>query len=233
MTSPDGGADITTFTVTPFLVKVTEGNEIPGPPVFDVAAIGSARVGGVDYTLPGEVTSPWGNDDSFVLEDGETVAIGVIDANPDGTGSSTGGIIPFDGAAGGDSNHWYNGNSAPDTYPNGTPGGVGVGGQLTGTESADTDRNYQFNITFEIGSSSKLPFQIESISLDEATNMITLSWKSKTGRSYSLFYSTDLVTFDFEVDDNIPSGGDITTVTYPNPDPGNPKLFFRVVENPR
>lgn len=228
------GADIATFTVTPFLVRVIEGNEIPGPPVYEVAAIGSSRVGGVDFTVPGEVTSAWGGGgESFTLEDGETVAIGVIDANSDGLGSSTGGIIPFDGEAGGDNNHWYNGNSALDTYPNGTPGGIGIEGQLTGVESADTNRNYQFNITLEIGTPSALPFQIEEISVDEATDMITLVWKSKENRSYSLFYSTDLTAFDLEINDSISSGGDLTTITFPNPIPDISQIFFRVVENPR
>ncbi|MGC6565047.1 MAG: hypothetical protein ACON38_05470 [Akkermansiaceae bacterium] len=229
---PDG-ADINTFVVTPFLVKVIEGDELLGPSVFEVASIGAPRVGGVDYTSPGEVTSQWGNDEPFILEDGETVAIGVIDANPDGTGSSTGGIIPFDGEAGGDNNHWYNGNSAPETYPNGTPGGVGVGGQLSGTESADTNRNYQFNITLEVGTSSGLPFQIEEISLDPETDRVTLTWNSKDNRTYSLFYSIDLTDFDSQIDNNIPSGGEVTTVTFPNPIPGGTKVFFRISENPR
>jgi len=224
------GADIATFIVTPYLVKVIEGNETPGPPVYEVAAIGSSRVGGVDYTEQGEVTSPWGGDGgSFTLEDGETVAIGVIDANPDGTGSSTDGIIPFDGGAGGDNNHWYNGSPDPESYPNGTAGGVGIGGLLTGTENADINRNYQFNITLELGGGA--PLQIHEVSLDGDTNLVTLAWNSKPGRTYSLFFSTDLLVFDTEIDDSVQSGGDITTRTFPNPSPGSSKIFFRVEEN--
>ena len=118
-----------------------------------MAALGTTRAGGPtgDFNATGEFNSPFGGT-SFVLGNGETVGIGVIDSNATGTGpahSPAGGIIPFAGEAGGDNNHWYNGDAAQNTYPNGTPGGAGIGGALGGAESADINRNYQFNINID------------------------------------------------------------------------------------
>ena len=126
----NGTPDFATFNVTPFLVRIDQGDEVAGPSAFTILSIGTTRVGGPtgDFNAQGVYNDPFGGS-SFTLADGETVAIGVIDSNADGTGPAhnpAGGIIPFDGAGGGDSNHWYNGNSAQNTYPNGTPGGVGV-----------------------------------------------------------------------------------------------------------
>jgi len=142
--------DFSTFSVTPFLVTLngaTEGD-------YKVRAIGTTRVGGPagDFNAAGLFTNAFGGA-AFTLADGETLAIGAIDSNADGTGpahSPAGGVIPFDGGAGGDNNHWYNGDPAANTYPNGTPGGVGIGGDLMGTENADINRNYQFNITVDV-----------------------------------------------------------------------------------
>ncbi|MGC6565050.1 MAG: PEP-CTERM sorting domain-containing protein [Akkermansiaceae bacterium] len=147
-----GGAapDFSTFSVTPFLVTVNGAAEGD----YSVQSIGTTRVGGAagDFNAVGAYSNPFGGT-SFVLGDGETVAIGVIDSNADGTGpahSPAGGVIPFDGGAGGDNNHWYNGDAGANTYPNGTPGGAGIGGSLSGVESADIDRNYQFNISIDV-----------------------------------------------------------------------------------
>lgn len=146
-----GGAtpDFSTFNVTPFLVTLngaTEGDST-------VRAIGTTRIGGAgnDFDAVGLYTHAFGGA-SFTLAAGDTLAIGAIDSNADGTGpahSPAGGIIPFDGGAGGDNNHWYNGDAAQNNYPNGTPGGVGIGGSLSGVEGADINRNYQFNISLD------------------------------------------------------------------------------------
>jgi hypothetical protein len=223
------GADINTFTVTPFLVKVINGIE---PPEYEVAAIGEVRVGGVDYSEPGEVMSEWGNDEGFTLDDGETVAIGVIDANPDGTGSSVNGIIPFDGGAGGDNNHWYGGNSAQDTYPQGTPAGVGIGGTLGGAESANIHRNYQFNITLAFG--AQVGLMITDFAYNTATGETALTWNSKEGRSYGVFFSLDCVDWGADIDDSVSSQGESTTYEFNVNDfaAGATEVFFRVEQNP-
>jgi hypothetical protein len=146
-----GGAapDFSTFSVTPFLVTLNAAAEGD----YTVRAIGTTRVGGPagDFNATGLFTNAFGGA-AFTLADGETLAIGAIDSDATGTGpahSPSGGVIPFDGGAGGDNNHWYNGNPAANTYPNGTPGGVGIGGVLSGVEGADINRNYQFNISFD------------------------------------------------------------------------------------
>jgi len=61
--------------------------------------------------------------------------------------------------------------------------------------------------------------------------MITLTWTSKEGETYGLFYSTDLADFGSDVDDSVPSQGETTTLTFSNPEPGEPRLLFRVEEN--
>jgi len=76
------------------------------------------------------------------------------------------------------------------------------------------------------------PFQITDISYDETNEMISLTWPSKKNRTYGVFYGTDLTEFDSDVDDSIESMGEMTTYTFENPFIGEPRLFFRVVENP-
>ena len=147
-----GGAtpDFATFNVTPYLVRIDNGIE---DPTYTVMSIGQTRIGGAgnDFNAVGVYSNPFAGA-SFNLAPGESIGIGVIDSNATGTGpahSPAGGVIPFDGGAGGDNNHWYNGDPAANTYPNGTPGGVGIGGALTGTENANINRNYQFNISVD------------------------------------------------------------------------------------
>ena len=136
--------------MTPYLVTVN--GAVEGD--YTVQSIGTTRVGGPtgDFNASGAYNNSFGGS-SFILADGATVAIGVIDSNADGTGPAHvpgGGIIPFDGGAGGDNNHWYNGASAQNTYNGLTPGEVGVGGNMVGAESADINRNYQFNINIDV-----------------------------------------------------------------------------------
>jgi hypothetical protein len=60
---------------------------------------------------------------------------------------------------------------------------------------------------------------------------VTLVWTSKPGRTYTVFTNTDLGVFDADVNDSVPSGGDLTTYEFPNPNPGSDQQFFKVVEN--
>lgn len=77
-------------------------------------------------------------------------------------------------------------------------------------------------------------FRITEIIYDEDANQFTLTWTSRNNRLYSLFWGKDLTTdLNNEIDDGILSGGEITTHgPFPNPAPGEPRLYFMAVENP-
>ena len=75
------------------------------------------------------------------------------------------------------------------------------------------------------------PLQITSIDFNPATNEVTLTWNSRDNRTYSVFTSSDMTGFSEDVDDSIPSGGDLTSFTFALSDPIDVRRFFRVVEN--
>ena len=84
--------------------------------------------------------------------------------------------------------------------------------------------------------------EVRSIALDGDTNLVTLTFTSRPGRSYSLLWSETMMDgpdFD-EIDDGISADpdGNITTYSFPAPrpsgDPGGPpvpKAFFFIKEN--
>ena len=76
-----------------------------------------------------------------------------------------------------------------------------------------------------------IEFKITSIVYDAGADEITLVWNSRDNRAYTVVYSSDMVEFVNDVDDGIPSGGETTTFTFPNPRPGGERLFFLVREN--
>ncbi|MGY8646449.1 MAG: hypothetical protein ACKVLL_03730, partial [Verrucomicrobiales bacterium] len=73
--------------------------------------------------------------------------------------------------------------------------------------------------------------QISSIDVNSATNEVTLTWNSRDNRTYSVFTSSDMTGFSEDVDDSIPSGGDLTSFTFALSNPIDVRRFFRVVEN--
>ncbi|MDB4669819.1 hypothetical protein OAF33_02120, partial [bacterium] len=74
--------------------------------------------------------------------------------------------------------------------------------------------------------------QIQSIDYDTETDMITLTWNSRTNATYGVFYGTDLMNFDSDVDDSVPSqGSETTSYTFANPNAAASRLFFRVIQN--
>ena len=92
------------------------------------------------------------------------------------------------------------------------------------------------SLSFELeffGITDTRPFQITAISYDPDTDMISITWPSREGQTYALFFDTDLGEFESDADDGIPAatGADYTTFTLPNPSPGSPRVFFRVSEN--
>ncbi|MEM8946841.1 MAG: ThuA domain-containing protein [Planctomycetota bacterium] len=117
--------------VTPFVARVNGDNN------FTVLAIGTTRTNyasGLNSLAFADGVTP-----SVVLQNGETLAIGFLDANANGTGS-TDAVIPFDD--GGDE-IWYGGG------PNGSDSGsVAVGtAPVAGTNTITSfNRDYRFTI---------------------------------------------------------------------------------------
>ena len=81
------------------------------------------------------------------------------------------------------------------------------------------------------GDAGTTPLKVTDISYNTDTNRVTLVWTSKPGRTYTVFTNTNLGVFDADVNDSVPSGGDLTTYEFPNPNPGSDQQFFKVVEN--
>ena len=74
--------------------------------------------------------------------------------------------------------------------------------------------------------------EITAINYDVQNDEISLTWLSRENKTYSLFFSQDLLSFDADIDDSIPAGaGETTTFTFPNPIPNTRKIFFKVYEN--
>lgn len=141
--------------VTPFVVRLddTNGNgNTSDDNHFTVLKIGTTRVSGIDYASVGAVTTDFKNGgESFTLGDGDTIAPGMLDSNPDRSGGA-GSVIPFSGnvTAG---EQWYNGDSAL-----GGGSTITEGGTLSGTPVAGVEnRNYQFNIGFSVAPFGPLP----------------------------------------------------------------------------
>ena len=85
-------------------------------------------------------------------------------------------------------------------------------------------------VTAEGSIGGGIPLAITEMSYDAATQRITLTWNSKQNHTYGIFFGYDLINFDADVDDSVPSMGDTTTFTFSNPEPNTPKLFFHVIE---
>ncbi len=66
----------------------------------------------------------------------------------------------------------------------------------------------------------------------DAAGMITLEWVSFSGEEYFIFSSTDLKDFSFEIADALLSQGARTSYTFPNQQPNEVRLFFRVEKAP-
>lgn len=78
---------------------------------------------------------------------------------------------------------------------------------------------------------SLAPPEITSIDFNPETNQVTLTWNSRDNQTYSVFTSTDLVDFGEDINDSVPSGGDVTSLTFALFEPIDLRRFFRVVEN--
>ena len=76
------------------------------------------------------------------------------------------------------------------------------------------------------------PFAIVSHSFNPATRVLTLTWTSEPGASYSVRYTRNPADWSRELDDNVPaSSGPTTTKSYQLSDFGlgsEPSLYFRI-----
>ena len=72
--------------------------------------------------------------------------------------------------------------------------------------------------------------EIVEINYEKDTENIELTWNSRPGKTYGIFYSLNLEDFDADVDDGIiGEEGETTSYSFENPEPGVPKIFFRVM----
>ena len=102
------------------------------------------------------------------------------------------------------------------------PGGIGFG-----------NSHYTAILVVE-GTGTLRDPSITDISFNPASNEVSVTWTSDPGRTYALFYSTDLLDFSSDINDSIPAGAeDTTTSTFVLPAGliGIDKVFFRVVPN--
>ncbi|MGI9243215.1 MAG: LamG-like jellyroll fold domain-containing protein, partial [Verrucomicrobiales bacterium] len=78
------------------------------------------------------------------------------------------------------------------------------------------------------------PLQFTDITLDEESDTISLTFNSRAGRTYSLYYRYDLTSELLEENDSIEADPDNPTTTYdfptPRPVPAG-KVFFTLIEN--
>ncbi|MCB1095121.1 MAG: hypothetical protein KDN22_06030 [Verrucomicrobiae bacterium] len=81
------------------------------------------------------------------------------------------------------------------------------------------------SFTFDEGTS--VPFQITDIALDQAGRSVTLTWSSSPGATYAVSYSTDLEQW-IELEDGLPSDGEITEFTEENVPADSPWRYYRV-----
>ena len=85
---------------------------------------------------------------------------------------------------------------------------------------------------------STAPFEITESVYNVENDTFRFTWNSQPGKIYSLYYSTDLINWERNIDDSILSGGESTTFPpVEQPAAANPvvdfsKIFFRVEENP-
>jgi len=121
--------------VTPFVVQVHGNNN------FTVRAVGDTRHSGSDYTSTGSWSFPFGGSSSFILQDGQKIAPGYLDANADGSGSNHA-VIAY--SNGGDE-IWITGGGG-----SGDSGAVVVDQPpILGSTTYNGHRDYSFNLEMD------------------------------------------------------------------------------------
>jgi len=133
--------------VTPFVVRVNSDNN------FTVLSVGSSRTS-ADYNAGQNSFDFKTGGTSFVLNDGETIAVGFLDAYADGTGSGTASVISNQTTQ---DEIWYSGHSGnlSGSVTEGLPPVPGSGTITTLT------RTYHFNIDFTVAVECPCPSHID------------------------------------------------------------------------
>ena len=72
-----------------------------------------------------------------------------------------------------------------------------------------------------------LPFAIIDVQFDSAAKTSTVRWNSSAGKTYAIEASDDLATW-IELDDGIPSGGEVTIFTESDIPEGSDQRYYRV-----
>ena len=77
--------------------------------------------------------------------------------------------------------------------------------------------------------------QITDFTIDDGNGAMSLSWNSRPGATYGIYYDDDLNGFELILSNQINSGGESTTFNFSRAAIGGAnatKVFFRVVEVP-
>ena len=99
----------------------------------------------------------------------------------------------------------------------------------SGTINAQQGLTYYADTLYQEGTDA--PPAITDISFDPsigADGQFSITFTSRVNATYTLFFSTDLTDFGFDLNDSILGEAGSTTVTFPHPGPGNNKVFYRV-----
>lgn len=75
------------------------------------------------------------------------------------------------------------------------------------------------------------PLEVADVSYNDATDEVTLTWKSNPGEFYGLYWSEDLENFVPGINPAVEANPDGILTTFgpfPNPSPGSKDLFFRI-----
>ncbi|MFP6874813.1 MAG: LamG-like jellyroll fold domain-containing protein, partial [Verrucomicrobiales bacterium] len=78
-----------------------------------------------------------------------------------------------------------------------------------------------------LGANDETPLEITGVEFNQASNEITLTWRSRPNTFYAVDQSPDLANWDFEIDDSVQSTGETTSFTFPLLNTPN-MAFFRV-----
>ncbi|MEN8784362.1 MAG: hypothetical protein ABF379_08370 [Akkermansiaceae bacterium] len=118
----------------------------------------------------------------------------------------------------------------PGTYMLGIKGGDFLGANETGNHTAIDN----LSINGEVGGGAGL--LITEINYDPETDTLSLTWNSSPGQVYAVKYSTDLESWDADLDDEIAADdGESTTVEFDLSETGAldlAKVFYRVEIQP-
>ncbi|WP_075590834.1 Ig-like domain-containing protein [Labilibacter marinus] len=176
--------------ITPFVVKVNGDND------FTVLAIGTTRTNS-DYVVGSNSVKFSASPTKLALADGDTIAIGFLDANADGTGGGSSSVISFDQEAEADE-IWYTGGKEGSTS-----GSVLLNAEPTPGESAITTlkRTYHFGISLFNSNMDKPKPKVyfmspikNSYAVADSNLFVKIGAQSETGIAHvQLFLNNELV----------------------------------------